>query len=119
ATGAGAVTRSVGRALAGLDGRRAAVVLTFPTPASDLAEDFALAQTLTAAPLVGMTGSATLSAAGAGEQGCSALALAAPVQAAVRVEHDVSGGQRAAGRRAAAGALAAVDSSVGDRVLLL
>jgi hypothetical protein len=119
ATGPGAVTRSVELALAALGGARPTVVLTFPTPAPDLAEDAALAQTLTAAPLVGMTGNAVLAPEGALEGACSALALAAPIQAAVRVEQDVASDQRAAGRRAAAGALQALDSSVGSRVLLL
>src|SRR5437763_3294284 len=119
ATGPGAVTRSVERALAALAGARPSVVLTFPTPAPDLADDVALAQTLTAAPLVGMTGNAALAVDGAHEGGCSALALAAPLQAAVRVEHDVAADQRGAGRRASAGALQALDSQVGSRVLLL
>src|SRR3954451_1477674 len=46
-------------------------------------------------------------------------ALAEPVHAAVRVETDVSGDPREAGRRAVGGALSAIDSSVGSRVLLM
>jgi hypothetical protein len=119
ASGQGAVTAAVEQALAGLDGARPSVVLVFPTAADDLASDVGLAQTLTAAPLVGMTGNAVLSARGAAEKACSALALADPVQAAVRVETAVSGDPIEAGRRAAAGALSALDSSVGSRVLLM
>jgi hypothetical protein len=47
------------------------------------------------------------------------LALAEPVRAAIRVESGASDEPREAGRRAAAGALSAVDSSAGSRVLLL
>jgi hypothetical protein len=119
AVGPGAVTRAVEQALAALAGARPSVVLAFPTPADDLAADVALAQTLTAAPLAGMTGNAVLSPDGVAERGCSALALAAPLQAVVRVENEVSAGPRDAGRRAAAGALSAIDSSVGSRVLLM
>jgi hypothetical protein len=119
ASGSGAVTHAVEQALAALEGARPSVVLAFPTPADDLAADFGLAQTLTAAPLVGMTGNAVLAADGAAERACSVLALADPVQAAVRVETEVSNDPRDAGRRAAAGALSAVDSSIGSRVLLM
>src|SRR3954467_3736028 len=119
AEGPGAVTSAVEQALAALDGARPSVVLTFPTPAEDLASDVALAQTLTSAPLVGMTGNAGLSADGAGEGGCSVLALADPVHAAVRIEQDVANDPRGAGRRAAGGALSAIDSSSGSRVLLM
>jgi hypothetical protein len=119
ATGAGAVTAAVEQALAALEGARPSVVLAFPTPGDDLAADVALAQTLTAAPLVGMTGNAVLGAGGAAEKACSVLALAEPVQAAVRVETEVSGDPVEAGRRAAGGALSAIDSSVGSRVLLM
>src|SRR4051812_45385571 len=90
AEGPGAVTRAVEQALAALDGARPSVVLAFPTPSDDLASDVALAQTLTAAPLVGMTGNAVLSAEGANESACSVLALADPLQAAVRIEPNVS-----------------------------
>src|SRR3954452_17409965 len=117
ASGAGAVTAAVEQALRALDGARPSVVLAFPTAAEDLAGDVALAQTLTAAPLVGMTGNAVLSAGGAAEMACSVLALADPVQAAVRVETEVSADPVDAGGRAAAGALNALDSSVGSRVL--
>jgi hypothetical protein len=119
ATGSGAVTAAVEQALAALDGVRPSVVLAFPTAADDLAADVALAQTLTAAPLVGMTGNAVLSAGGATEQACSVLALAEPVQASVRVETQVSANPREAGRRAVGSALSAIDSSVGSRVLLM
>lgn len=119
ATGGGCVTRAVEQALDGLGGARAVAVLAFPTPDPDLADDVGLAQSLTAAPLVGMTGNAVLSASGAHEKACTALALAAPVQAAVRVETDASADPRAAGQRAAAAALNAVDSSTGARALLL
>jgi hypothetical protein len=117
--GSGAVTNAVEQALAALDGARPSVVLAFPTPAEDLASDVALAQTLTAAPLVGMTGNAVLSAGGASEKACSVLALAPPVQAAVRIETDASSDPRGAGRRVAAGALNALDNSVRSQVLLL
>src|SRR3954463_521787 len=119
AEGPGAVTRAVEQALAALDGARPSVVLAFPTPSDDLASDVALAQTLTAAPLVGMTGNAVLSADGANESACSGLALANPLQAAVRIEPNVSEDPKAAGRRAAAAALNAIDSSIGSRVLLM
>lgn len=118
ATGPGAVTRAVEQALGAL-GARPSVVVAFPTVSHDLSEDVALAQTLTAAPLVGMTGNAVLAADGASEAGCSVIALAEPLQAAVRVEAEVSGDARGAGKRAAQGALNALDSSIGSRVLLL
>ena len=120
ATGPGAVTAAVEQALGELGGARPSVVLAFPTPGDDLASDLGLAQTLTAAPIVGMTGNAVLGAGGPQERGaCSVLALAAPMQAAVRVETEVSADPREAGRRAASSALSAVDSSLGSRVLLL
>src|SRR3954463_10504571 len=109
AEGPGAITRAVEQALAALEGARPSVVLTFPTERDDLAADLGLAQTLTAAPLVGMTGNAVLSADGASERACSVLALAEPIQAAVRIEMEVSSDPKAAGRRAAAGALSAID----------
>lgn len=118
-TGSGCVTRAVEEALAGLAGTRPSVVIVFPTPAAGLADDVALAQTLTSAPLVGMTGNAVLGADGALDEACTVLALAAPVQAAVRVETDASANPRDAGRRAAAAALAAVDSSLGARALVM
>src|SRR3954451_13656197 len=98
AEGPGSVTRAVEQALAQLDGQRPAVVLAFPTTADDLASDVALAQTLTAAPLVGMTGNAVLAAHGPAEEACSVLALAHPLQASVRIETDVSNDPREAGR---------------------
>jgi hypothetical protein len=119
ASGPGSVTRSVEQAIAALGGARPSVVLAFPAPAPDLADDVALAQTLTAAPIVGMTGNASLCADGAIEGACSVLALADPVKAAVRVETGASEDPRDAGRRAAAGALAALDSANGSRILLL
>src|SRR3954447_26547849 len=119
AEGPGAVTRAAEQALAALGGAQASVVLAFPTPSQDLGSDVALAQTLTAAPLVGMTGNAVLSADGPAEGACSVIALADPIKAAVRIEPDVSEGPRAAGRRAAAAALNAIDSSIGSRVLLM
>src|SRR5215216_1846070 len=84
ATGAGAVTSAVEQALTALEGARPSVVIAFPTAAEGLAADVALAQTLTAAPLVGMTGNAVLAADGASEKACSVLAIADPVRAAVR-----------------------------------
>jgi hypothetical protein len=119
AEGPGAVTSAVEQALGALDGARPSVVLAFPTVTDDLTADIALAQTLTAAPIVGMTGNAVLAADGPAEKACSVLALAAPVQSAVRIETDVSDDPREAGRRAAAGALSAIDSSIGSRVLLM
>jgi hypothetical protein len=119
AVGPGAVTRSVEQALSALDGARPSVVFAFPSPYPEIASDVALAQSLTAAPLVGMTGSASLGVEGASEGACSALALADPVRAAVRVETGASADPREAGRRAAGAALAAVDSSAGSRVLLM
>src|SRR3954466_16256342 len=110
AQGPGSVTRAVEQALAALRGARAVVVLAFPTVADDLAADVALAQTLTAAPLVGMARKAVLSAGGASEQACSVLALAGPWQAAVRIETEELGDPREAGRRAVARALAAIST---------
>jgi hypothetical protein len=113
------VTSAVEQALAQLAGARPSVVIVFAAPADDLARDIALAQSLTAAPLVGMTGNGTLAAEGAMEASCSALALADPVQIAVRVEADASRDPVEAGRRAAGAALAAVESSAASRALLL
>src|SRR4051794_13765052 len=119
AEGPGAITRAVEQALTALGGQRPSVVLAFPTHGDDLASDVGLAQTLTAAPLVGMTGNSVLSARGPAETGCSVLALAEPVQAAVRVETSVSRDPREAGRRAAGAALNAIVSSIGSRALLM
>lgn len=119
ATGEGCVTRAVEQSLAALGGVVPAVVLTFVTPSPDLAADLAQARSLTETPLVGMTGNAVLGESGAAEQACSVIALAAPVQAAVRVEKHASRDPRGAGRRAAQGALSAVDSELGSRVLLM
>src|SRR3954468_6077155 len=119
AEGPGAVTRAVEQALTALGGQRPSVVLAFPTHGDDLASDVGLAQTLTAAPLVGMTGNSVLSAGGPAETGCSVLALAEPVQAAVRVETNVARDPREAGRRAAGAALNAIVSSIGSRALLM
>src|SRR3954454_8627409 len=116
AEGPGAVTRAVEQALTALGGKRPSVVLAFPTHGDDLASDVGLAQTLTAAPLVGMTGNAVLGVDGPYEQeACSVLALADPVQAAVRIEPNVADDPRGAGQRAASAALAALDSSIGSR----
>ena len=119
ATGSSAAVRAVGQALAALDGVHPSVVLAFPTPGPELAADLAHAQTLTSAPVVGMTGNAVLGEDGAAEKACSVIALAPPLQAAVRVEPDASENPREAGRRAAQAALSAVDSQLGSRVLLL
>ncbi|MFL5893863.1 MAG: FIST signal transduction protein [Thermoleophilaceae bacterium] len=119
ARGPGAVTRAVEQALGGLAAARPSVVVVFPSPHAELAADVGLAQSLTAAPVVGMTGNASLAAEGAMEDACSALALAEPIRAAVRVEHEASRDPNQAGRRAAAAALGAVDSSAGSRALLL
>jgi hypothetical protein len=119
ASGPGCVARSVEQALAELAGARPSAVLVFAAPAPDLAADVAFAQSLTAAPIVGMTGNGTLAAQGAMEGSCSALALGHPVQAAVRVEADASQDPVDAGRRASAAALGAIDSTSGSQVLLL
>jgi hypothetical protein len=119
AQGSGCVALAVEQALAALADSQPAVVLAFPTPYDELDADLARAQALTGAPVVGMTGNAVLSAGGASEEACSVLALADPVQAAVRVETNASRNPREAGRRAAAAALAAVDSQAGSRVLLM
>src|SRR5947209_1747781 len=102
ASGPGSVTAAVEQALSALGEARPSVVLAFPTATEDLASDVALAQTLTAAPLVGMTGNAVLSESGASEAGCSVIALAHPVESAVRVETAVGDDPRGAGRQAAA-----------------
>jgi hypothetical protein len=119
ATGPGCVTRSVEQALAQLAGARPSAVIVFPAPAPDLADDVAFAQSLTAAPIVGMTGNGTLAAEGAMEESCSALALADPAQVAVRVETAASDDPVDAGRRAAGAALGAIESTSGSSVLLL
>src|SRR3954451_19047630 len=84
ATGPGSVTAAVEQALGALDGARPSAILAFPTPYEGLAADVGLGRPLTAAPLVGMTGSAVLAGDGATEDdSCSVLALADPVRAAV------------------------------------
>src|SRR3954451_18875263 len=119
AEGPGAVTSAVEQALAALGGARPSVVLTFPPPAEDLASDVALAQTLTSAPLVGMTGNAVLSANGAGEGGCSVLALADAVRAGVRHEQDAANDPRGAAGRTAGGSLSYIARSIGSPSVLM
>ena len=119
ATGADAVVRAVEQALSGLAGGDAAVVFVFPPCREGLADEVALAQTLTAAPVVGMTGNSTLCANGASSDGCCALALAAPVAASAAVARGASTDPQAAGHDAAAMALAGVETVPGERVLVM
>lgn len=119
ATGADAVVRAVEQALAGLAGGDVAVVFVFPPCREGLGAEIALAQTLTAAPVVGMTGNSTLCVNGASDEGCCALALAAPVAASTAVVHGASSDPRAAGHEAASTALGGVETVPGERALVM
>src|SRR3954451_17403661 len=89
ATGPGCVTAAVEQALAALGAARPSVVLAFPTPTPEPASADGLDQTLPAAPLVGMTGTAVLGVDGPYEQeSCSVLGLGGPLPAAGRVRAD-------------------------------
>ena len=119
ATGADAVVRAVEQALSGLGGGDPAVVFVFPPCREGLASEVALAQTLTAAPVVGMTGNSTLCASGASDDKCCALALAAPCAASAAVVRDASKNPLAAGHDAAVMALSGVEAVPGERVLVM
>ena len=119
AAGPDAVARAVGDALAGLAGAEPAVVFVFPPCREGLDAEVALAQTLTAAPVVGMTGNSTLGQAGASEDEVMALALAAPCSASAAVVRSASSDPTAAGRDAATYALAGVEGVPGERALVM
>jgi len=119
ANGPDAVVRAVEQALAGLAGADPAVVFVFPPCRDGLAAEMALAQTLTAAPVVGMTGNSTLCSEGASDDCACALALAAPCAASAAVVRDASRDPMSAGHDAAAMALSGVDTVPGERVLVM
>jgi hypothetical protein len=118
ATGPTAAGDAVRAALAGLDDP--GLVVLFPSAALNPCDASAQAAAEAGAtPVVGMAARAELSIAGPTLGGCTALALDASVSHGAGVAHEASNDLRAAGRAAAADALAAVDPRHEHCVLLL
>ena len=118
ATGSGAFHDAVAEATAGL-GAAASVVFAFPSGGGAQALDVASAVREAGAPVVGMSGSGSIGADGAIEEGCSALALSDSVSVGVGVGRDAGSNLRAATRDAADRALAAIDRDQNLILLLL
>ena len=119
AAGPDAARVAVVSALNGLEGR-ASLVVMFASP--DLGAARAAAQAQAAAgdvPVVGLTSDACVGPPGLVQGGCVALALAPPLIAGVAVSEDADRDPRAAGRAAAAEALAALGEPTEHTVLLL
>lgn len=120
AAGPESAGEAVRRALAALGGEPASAVLLFAAP--DLGAARAAAQAQRAAgdvPVAGLTSDACLGTPGLIQGGCAALALADPLQVGVAVCEDADADPRAAGRSAAAEALAALGEATEHTVLLL
>jgi hypothetical protein len=120
AAGPDAARVAVQRALGDLGGVPASLVIAFVTP--DLGAARAAAQAQAAAgdvPVVGLTSDACVGPPGLVRGGCTALALAAPLVAGVAVAENAERDPRAAGRAAAAEALAALGDATSHTVLLL
>jgi hypothetical protein len=118
AAGPEAAGVAVRAALGGLAEPR--VVIAFA--ADDLGPERAAAQAQAAAgdvPVVGLTSDVLLGAPGLVRGGCVTLALGAPLQAGIGVASRAGGDPRAAGRRAAAEALAGVGDVTASTLLLL
>jgi hypothetical protein len=99
-------------------GRKPGLVLIFPTGILDLQDAATEAQAAAGdARVAGMTGTGAIAGSGAIETGCSAIAFDAPF--AVGVGATASRDPRAAGRSAAAEALAGVDLGANYAALLL
>jgi hypothetical protein len=120
AAGPDAARVAVRSALRGLGESAAALVIVFVSP--DLGAARAAAQAQTAAgdvPVVGLTSDACIGPPGLVQGGCTALALAAPRMAGVAVAENADRDPRAAGRAAAAEAVAALGTATEHTVLLL
>jgi hypothetical protein len=118
AAGPEAAGVAVRAALAGLEEPQ--VVIAFA--ADDLGPERAVAQAQAAAgevPVVGLTSDVLLGAPGLVRGGCAALALGAPLRAGIGVATQASHDNRAAGRAAAAEALAGVGERAAHTLLLL
>ena len=101
-------------------GPDARVVFLFASP--DLGSDRVAAQAQAAAgdvPVLGMTSDACLGAPGVVRGGCTALALGPPYEVSYAIAHEASRDPRAAGRAAAAEAMAGLPSGMAHQVLLL
>jgi hypothetical protein len=121
AAGPEAAGVAVRQALEALEGAEAQVVVMFAV--GDLGPERAAAQAQAAAgdvPVVGLTSDVLIGTPGLVRGGCSALALAAPLRVGIGVTRGASGmGARAAGRAAAAQALAEVRDVTAHTALLL
>ena len=120
AVGAEAPFRAIREALAGLDGRDAALVLFFAAASID--PQAAVEQAVEAAPgtpLAGMTSAGELTTSGVTEDGCCALAFATSMEVGIGVGPRASRDPRAAGRAAASAAFDQLDRRVGYPLLLL
>jgi hypothetical protein len=120
AAGPDAARVAVLSALRGLGDAPGSLVVVFASP--DLGAARAAAQAQAAAgdvPVVGLTSDACVGPPGLVQGGCVALALAAPLMAGVAVAENADRDPRAAGRAAAAEALAAVGDPTAHTVLLL
>ena len=112
-----ATFEAVEEAVGGL-GREPGLVLIFPSGDLDPREAVAQAQAAAGgARVAGMTGTGAITPNGAIENGCSAVAFGSSVP--VGMGTATSADPRAAGRSAAAEALAGVDGEEGHAVLLL
>jgi hypothetical protein len=120
AAGPEAAGVAVRAALAGLEGTTAQVVIAFA--ADDLGPDRAAAQAQAAAgdvPVVGLTSDVLLGAPGLVRGGCVALALGDPLRAGIGVATRAAADPRAAGRAAAAEALAGLGDVTTSTLMLL
>jgi hypothetical protein len=118
--GPGCVERAVSRAVEGLGGRPASIVLVFPPASLPAAESAARAAAAArGAPIAGMTSADVFGAGAQVVEGCSALAFDESVEVGVGVASRASRDPRAAGRDAVADAFAGVDREAGHPLLLL
>ena len=120
ALGAEAPFYAIREAVAGLEGRDAALVLYFATASID--PQAAVEQAVEAAPaipLAGMTSAGEITARGATEGGCCALAFGPSLDIGIGVAQRASLDPRAAGRAAASAAFSQLDRRVGYPLLLL
>ena len=120
ALGAEAPFQAIREAIAGLDGREAALVVYFAGASID--PQAAVEQAVEAAPgtrLAGMTSVGEITQGGATSAGCCALAFANSFEIGVGVGQQASLDPRAAGRAAASAAFAQLDHRVGYPLLLL
>lgn len=120
ASGGQAVHDAVAAALAGLDCDSACLVLIYPDRTQ--APSTVLAQAKRAAPgvaLAGMRSEGIITPDGVRQEGCGAFALSSDVRVGIGLGTWASGDLRAAGRDAAAGAVAQLELVPGHSVVLL